>query len=148
SIVDAITDPPMGFVSDRFRTRWGRRRPWIVVGVPWLAVSVWMLLNPTLGIAPSYLVLWYVLLRIGTTLSTTPFAAWGAELSMEYHARTRIQSAREVIGLLGLIAAALVPAGVETLYGSAATAARVLAAYSGFVVVLLPLALVGLLTQV
>ncbi len=148
SIVDAITDPPMGFVSDRFRTRWGRRRPWIAIGVPWLALAVWMLLNPSPGIAPWYLVAWYVALRVGTTLSSTPFAAWGAELSTEYHARTRIQSAREIVGLLGLIAAALVPAGVETLYGGAATAARVLAAYSGFVVVLLPLALIALLTQV
>ena len=148
SIVDAITDPPMGFVSDRFRMRWGRRRPWIVVGVPWLTLSVWMLLNPTPGISPWYLVGWYVALRLGGTLLGTPFAAWGAELSTEYHARTRIQSAREMVGLLGLVAAALVPAGVETVYGSAATAARVLAAYSGFIVVLLPLALLALVTQV
>ena len=148
SIFDALTDPPTGYVSDRYRTRWGRRRPWIVIGVPWLTLSVWMLLNPTPGILPLYLIGWYVALRAGTTLVTVPFAAWGAELSAEYHTRTRIQSAREIVALIGLIAAALVPAGVETVYGDEATAARVLSAYSGFVLVLLPLAMFVLVTRV
>ena len=32
AIFDAISDPAMGFMSDRFQTRWGRRKPWIAIG--------------------------------------------------------------------------------------------------------------------
>ena len=148
SIVDAATDPPMGYLSDRYRTRWGRRRPWLALGGPFLTLAVWMLLNPTLGISPLYLIAWYVFLRFGTTTLLIPFAAWGAELSMEYHTRTRIQSAREIVALVGLIGAALIPAGVETVYGDATTATQVLSTYSWFILVLLPVVIVVVVTQV
>ncbi len=148
SVLDAITDPPMGHISDRFRTPWGRRRPWIVVGVPALMLTSWMLLNPTSGISPLYLIVWYAALRLSTTTIGVPFAAWGAELSNEYHTRTRIQSAREIVALVGLITAALIPAGVETIYGDATTAAQVLATYSWFILALLPIALIVMTTQV
>ena len=46
AIFDAVSDPAMGFMSDRFNTRWGRRKPWILFGVPLYAFAVWMLLNP------------------------------------------------------------------------------------------------------
>ena len=55
AIFDAITDPLMGHFSDRWRTRWGRRRPWMVLGVPLWLFAVYMLLNPTVGITVVYL---------------------------------------------------------------------------------------------
>ncbi|MDZ7684659.1 MAG: MFS transporter [Gammaproteobacteria bacterium] len=42
-------DPAMGYFSDKIHTRWGRRRPWIAIGVPIYAFVVWMLLNPNEG---------------------------------------------------------------------------------------------------
>jgi len=95
AIFDAVTDPLMGFLSDRFQTRWGRRRPWLLVGVPIYAVAVWMLLNPSPGATVYYLGFYYLLLRASTTIFGLPYAAWGMELSADYHTRTMIQSARE-----------------------------------------------------
>jgi Na+/melibiose symporter-like transporter len=139
-VFDAFSDPLMGFASDRFRSRWGRRRVWILCGTPVLVFSVWMLLNPPSGTTAAYLMLWYVCLRAGSTLVLIPHSAWGAELSAEYHTRTRIQAAREVFVLVGLIAAASVPFLVEEIYGAETTALLVLENFSVAVAILLPAA--------
>ncbi len=148
SIFDAITDPVMGFASDRFRTRWGRRRVWVFIGAPFLLAALVYLLNPSVGDGVFYLGGWFVFLRIGTTMVGTPYGAWGAELSGEYHTRTRIVSVREVFVLLGLIGAALVPALVEWVHGADTTAVQVLNAYTWPVVILLPLLTVLVVTRV
>ncbi len=139
SIFDALTDPAMGYASDRLRTRWGRRRVWVMIGMPFLLVALVYLLNPSLGDDVFYLALWYIFLRVGTTMVGVPYGAWGAELSGDYHARTRIVSVREVFVLLGLIGAAAVPAIVEQINGPATTAVMVLNAYTTPIVILLPL---------
>jgi hypothetical protein len=100
AIVDAFTDPLMGFISDRVRTPWGRRKPWILLGTPIFGLSVWMLLNPSPGSTVVYLALWFIMLRIGSTLFGLPYTAWSAELSANYHTRTIIQSARRESGSL------------------------------------------------
>ncbi len=105
AIFDAVSDPLMGFLSDRVKTRWGRRKPWIAIGVPVYAFAVWMLLNPETGATIYYLAFFFILLRASTTLLGLPYSAWGAELSSEYHTRTMIQSAREKFVLIGLMVA-------------------------------------------
>jgi Na+/melibiose symporter-like transporter len=113
ALSDAFTDPVMGFLSDRWRTRWGRRKPWIFVGLPLFGVAVWMLLNPPGDATIVYLAFWFIALRMGSTLFGLPYAAWGVELSTEYHTRTRIQSAREKYVLVGLIGGSAIPLLVE-----------------------------------
>ena len=44
--LDAISDPVVGWFSDRTRTRWGRRRPYIFVGAPLCAIAFWALMSP------------------------------------------------------------------------------------------------------
>jgi Na+/melibiose symporter-like transporter len=140
AIFDAVTDPVIGFASDRVRTPWGRRRTWIGLGAPLLTLAVWMLLTPGQGAAIAYLAFWFLFLRIGSTLVLVPYGALGAELSPDYHTRTRLNSFRQRFVIAGLIAAALVPAGVEILLGDDATAIVVLESYSWLVLVCLPLA--------
>jgi Na+/melibiose symporter-like transporter len=137
AIFDAITDPAMGYASDSFRSRWGRRKAWVLVGAPFLALALYFLLNPERGSTVLYLGAWFVFLRVGTTMLGVPYTAWGMELSGEYNTRTRIQAAREFFVLLGLIGAAAVPAVVETIYGDDATAVMVLNAYTWLAVPLL-----------
>lgn len=137
AIFDAITDPLMGYASDSFRTRWGRRKAWVLVGAPFLALALYFLLNPDQGSTVLYLGAWFIFLRLGTTMLGVPYTAWGMELSGEYNTRTRIQSAREIFVLLGLIGAAAVPALVELIYGDDATAVLVLNAYTWLAVPLL-----------
>ena len=66
-----------GVMSDRFNTRWGRRKPWILFGVPLYAFAVWMLLNPEVGTSIVYLAFFFILLRLATTVLGLPYAAWG-----------------------------------------------------------------------
>ena len=147
AIFDAITDPLMGHFSDRWRTRWGRRRPWMVVGLPLWLFAVWMLLNPSVGVGIAYLAFFYLFMRASSTLFGLPYAAWGLELSSEYHARTQIQSAREKYVLAGLIASAAMVMFSEQVFGRA-EASFVLANISTFVVVLTPLIALFVLLKV
>jgi len=147
AIFDAISDPAMGFMSDRFQTRWGRRKPWIVIGVPIYAVAVWMLLNPDQGSTVLYLALFFILLRLATTILGLPYAAWGMELSAEYHTRTMIQSAREKYVLAGLIVASAIVLISEEVFDNRA-ASFVLSNFSWVIVTLLPLTALIVLLKV
>jgi len=140
AIFDAITDPLIGFASDRFRSRWGRRRSWIGIGLPLLTVATWNLLSPGSTATATYLAVWYIALRVGSTLVLVPYGAWGAELSSDYHDRTRLNSSRQKWILFGLIGAALIPAGVEFLNdGASVPALEVLDAFAWAVLLTLPL---------
>ncbi len=147
AIFDALSDPAMGFMSDRFQTRWGRRKPWIAIGVPIYAVAVWMLLNPDQGSTVLYLALFFILLRLATTILGLPYAAWGMELSGEYHARTMIQSAREKYVLAGLIVASAIVLISEEVFDNR-TASFVLSNFSWVIVTLLPITALLVLMKV
>ncbi|MFM7119575.1 MAG: MFS transporter [Gammaproteobacteria bacterium] len=108
-ISDVFTDPLVGQLSDRTRTRWGRRKPWILVGAPLLVLSVWMLFVPAPPVSNGYFAFWLITLWLGWTFVGIPFYAWGAELSPDYHERTRIASIRMALGLIGTLIAIVVP---------------------------------------
>ena len=104
---DMITDPVIGFLSDKTPPRFGRRRAWVVVSAPLVALSVWMLFNPAVGISNGYLLLWAMAIYVAGTMAIVPMTAWGAELSTNYHQRSRVAGARVVFGLLGTMCALL-----------------------------------------
>ena len=147
AIFDAVTDPVMGHFSDRWKTQWGRRRPWIVVGVPLWICAVWMLLNPEVGTKVAYLAFFFIMLRASSTVLVLPYVAWGLELSSEYHARTMIQSVREKYVLAGLLAAAVIILFSEEIFGRA-EASFVLGNFSLIVLVLVPLTAILVVTTV
>ncbi|MEM9624336.1 MAG: MFS transporter [Pseudomonadota bacterium] len=110
---DVFTDPLFGVFGDRIETRWGRRRPAIVLGIPVLmlgAVGLFFPANP----ASSILLLFSLLvLYIGWTLLAIAHTAWAAELSNDYHQRTRIMGALQFWGLLGAVIVLAIPAMVD-----------------------------------
>lgn len=99
--LDLLADPAIGIFSDRLRTRWGRRKPWLACGTPLLILSAWMLFVP--GKSPSvyYLFFWSCLLYLAYTIADLPYKAWGAELSTKYAERSRITAWREAFGFFG-----------------------------------------------
>lgn len=137
----------MGHFSDKLRTRWGRRRPWIAIGVPVYAFVVWMLLNPGEGVTIVYLATFFLLLRASTTILGLPYAAWGAELSGEYHTRTMIQSAREKYVLIGLMTASGIVVISEEIAGRT-DAGYVLSNFGWVIVTILPLTAMLVLMKV
>lgn len=108
-ISDVITDPLIGRLSDRTRTRFGRRRPWVVAGVPVMMLSAYMLFLPAEEVSNLYLLVWIAAIYLGYTLITIPYGAWGAELSGDYHERNRITGSREIFLLIGLLVAISAP---------------------------------------
>lgn len=112
---DVFTDPLMGEISDRGRTRFGRRKPYIILGAPCLMVSTWFLFVPPEGAGLVYFLVWLTLFFASATMIQIPFRAWGAELSSDYHARSQVTAAREFYYLGGLLLAAAVPMVIEIL---------------------------------
>ncbi len=112
---DVITDPLMGELSDRWQTRFGRRKPWVVVGAPLMMLGVYKLFIPPEGIGMLYFLFWLTLFFLGSTIIALPHRAWGAELSPDYHQRSRVTAARELFVLAGLMVAAAVPMIIEVM---------------------------------
>lgn len=105
-ILDIFVDPLIGALSDRLKTRWGRRKPWIALGTPLLMLSAWMIFVPVGSagqVSLPYLFGWASLLFLAFTLVDLPHKAWGAELSTDYTERTRVAAWREGLGALGQV---------------------------------------------
>ena len=113
-LLDVFTDPIIGAVSDRVRTRWGRRKPFILAGGLIGAAGTVFLLNPAEGASALYLGLWASVLYLGWTLINIPYLAWGADLSQSYNGRSMVTGIRETSMLLGILAAGAVPAILAT----------------------------------
>jgi Na+/melibiose symporter-like transporter len=112
-LTDVVTDPVMGELSDRWRTRIGRRRPWLLIGAPVMMFGVYKLFIPEEGVGLVYFLVWLSIFFLGSTMIGLPHRAWGAELSPDYHQRSRVTAAREIYVLVGLMVAAAVPMIVE-----------------------------------
>ena len=104
---DAITDPIMGTVTDNTRTRWGRRRPYLVVGGLLGGIcfaAIWW--APT-GASDSFYFWWVLigslLLATAFTIYSVPYVAMSFELSRDYHERTRVMAYKVGMGKIGLI---------------------------------------------
>jgi GPH family glycoside/pentoside/hexuronide:cation symporter len=112
---DVITDPLIGTLSDRWQTRIGRRKPWLIMGTPVMLLGTVMIFMPPEGAGISHLLTWTIIMYLGWTMVTLPYGAWGAELSSLYHQRSRVTASREGFVLIGLFLAALAPAVVQAM---------------------------------
>lgn len=118
---DVFTDPVLGIVSDRYSTRWGRRRHWIVLSVPIMLLSAWQIFMPPQDVGIAHLLIWMFVLYIGYTLLTISHISWGAELTPDYHERSRVQGWREFALVLGMTTVLALPALIEIAATPAAT---------------------------
>ncbi|WP_420427723.1 MFS transporter [Algiphilus sp.] len=144
-IWDVITDLGVGWLSDRWRGRYGRRRPFIVLGAPVLLLGTWLLFAPPEGAGWAYLLTTALLAYLGWTLVSLPYQTWGAELTADYDERSRVTAAREGFAVLGTMVAILLPTVVQRQTGSEAAG---LQSIFWFLLVALPLAMVLLLRAV
>ena len=142
-ISDVVTDPLIGALSDRTRTRFGRRKPWMAAGTPLMMVAAYQLFAPSGEVTNAYLFIWSVLLWLGWTMINIPYYAWGAELSDDVDERTRITGWRQAFGFTGNISVLLIPVLSAQMFGYGAVASEALTIIGGMALVLLPL-LVGI----
>jgi GPH family glycoside/pentoside/hexuronide:cation symporter len=101
-LFDAITDPIMGFITDNTKSRWGRRRPYIVVGAI-LSGTIFALLWQLDPANSQTYTFWYILLlslafTIGNTMFATPFVGLGYEMTSDYKERTRLMAFSQFMG--------------------------------------------------
>jgi glycoside/pentoside/hexuronide:cation symporter, GPH family len=136
-ILDVIVDPFIGVASDRLRTRFGRRKPWLVAGAAVLMFGMVMLFHPPQGVSLAYFLFWLAVMYAGFSLVQVPHRAWGAELSPYYDERTHISSVRQFFSTGGLIVSTLVPAIV--LGQAGAKSADVLSSLSTMMLIVLPI---------
>jgi Na+/melibiose symporter-like transporter len=110
-LVDAAADPLMGVISDRTRSRLGRRHPWIFASALPLAASLYLVFAPPAGLSQgalfAWMLGWTLVNRFALTMFTVPYLALGAELTRDWHERTVLVSLRHGFGQLALFAPAV-----------------------------------------
>lgn len=103
-IVDALIDPIVGQASDYWRSRWGRRHPFMYASALPVAVSYLALWNPphaSQAVQFAYLTVVAVVVRTFITFYEIPSSALSAELTSDYDERTSILGYRYMFGWLG-----------------------------------------------
>jgi len=108
-ILDALSWPVIGILSDRLNTRWGRRKPWIAISAPFILIAAVMLCIPPPGSGSLYLFTWSTMIYLASSALTLPHSAWGAELSGDYHERSHIVAWREGLTVVGTLIATVIP---------------------------------------
>ncbi len=121
---DVFTDPLFGVLGDRVRTRWGRRRPAIVVGVPVLVLGAYSVFIPADPVSETNLLVSLLIMYAGWTLLTLAHTAWASELSGDYDQRSRIMGAMQFCGLAGAVVVLAIPAAVDYFYPEAGMVLR------------------------
>ncbi|MEM1131841.1 MAG: MFS transporter [Pseudomonadota bacterium] len=103
--VDAISDPVIGHWSDRFRSRWGRRHPFMYASALPLGLSMYFLFSPPEGLEGSAAFLWMLVfavsVRLWISFYAIPSSAMLAEMTSDYHERTRIVNLRGLFSWSG-----------------------------------------------
>jgi GPH family glycoside/pentoside/hexuronide:cation symporter len=110
---DVFTDPLFGVLGDRVNTRWGRRKPAILIAIPITAYGAYRVFMPALPVTGTDLLISMLVLYVGWTMLTLAHTAWASELSTDYDRRSRIMGFIQFCGLVGSVVVLLVPTLVD-----------------------------------
>lgn len=114
-ILDAFIDPLIGSLSDRTRSRWGRRHPWMYAAALPIVASWLLLWNPP-ELSEGALFVWLFVMAVAVRATVSayevPSQALSPELSADYDERTRIMAYRYLFGWLGGMAILMLSYGV------------------------------------
>jgi len=132
-LIDLGLDPLLGMAMDRTKSRWGRYRPWLVVGAPFVMLAVYMLFMANPGVTEGYIIGWLLVLYLGISIVTLAQAAWGAALATDYNDRSRVYGVISAVGVIGAVLILVVPLAVK---GSFANGVH---AMGWFCIILLPI---------
>ncbi|HEY1706890.1 MAG TPA: MFS transporter [Rhizomicrobium sp.] len=113
---DVFLDPMIGKWSDASRSRFGRRKLWMMIGTPILMLGAFILFTPMIPVSGWYLLIASFVIYAGGSCYGLSYSAWGTELVETYHGRSRLAAFRETAGVIGGVLAACIPA-ITGLYG-------------------------------
>ncbi|MBB4639822.1 MFS transporter [Rhizorhapis suberifaciens] len=109
----AVADPLIGTLSDRTRSRLGRRRPWILVGGAIYAIAAFLLFMPQGSVSPAYLSVTLFAFYLGWSMIQIPYLAWSGEISTHYHERTRVATYQTVAASSSLLLVLILPTLID-----------------------------------
>jgi GPH family glycoside/pentoside/hexuronide:cation symporter len=112
----AAADPLVGILSDRTKSRFGRRKSWIVAGSALYALATLFLFFPTLpfvSVRPICLTVTLFTFYLAWSMIQIPYLAWSGEVSSEYHERTRIAMFQAVAAAISLLLILILPTIID-----------------------------------
>jgi GPH family glycoside/pentoside/hexuronide:cation symporter len=118
---DAVTDPMMGFISDRTITRLGRRRPYFLIGAIPMMLTLWLFFSAPTVSSQTQLMLWamatLMLVNTASTVINVPYSSLTPELTSDYHERSSLNGYRFGCAVFGTIAGAAVVLPLAGFFG-------------------------------
>jgi len=142
-IFDAITDPIMGYISDNTRSRWGRRKPYILIGSVITGITFMVMWQLYPENSQTYNFFYFLFLSlvfyIGYTIFATPLIGLGYEMSPDYNERTRLMAVSQWMGQIAWMIAPWFWVIIydQDIYASAPEGARNLSIWVGGLCLLL-----------
>jgi GPH family glycoside/pentoside/hexuronide:cation symporter len=138
----AAADPLVGILSDRTKSRFGRRKSWILGGSAIYALATVFLFFPTLPfvkVTPICLTVTLFTFYLAWSMIQIPYLAWSGEVSGEYHERTRIAMFQAVMAAISLLLILILPTIIDQIAPS--DAPLKLGAMGGVILLSLPVTL-------
>jgi len=135
---DAVTDPLVGFLSDRTRSRWGRRRPYLLFGAIPLLLAMWYFFSaPDFSSRQTAGFLWATfalcLLNTAYTVVNIPYGSLTPEITKDYQERTTLNGFRFSFAVIGTILGAAVVIPIVELAGNTHTGYSIVGLLFGFI---------------
>jgi glycoside/pentoside/hexuronide:cation symporter, GPH family len=110
SLWDAVIDPFIGHWSDNLRSKWGRRKPFILFSLPFIVAAMVLLWMPPAGrtwLTAGFLLLVMLVYSTAYSLAGIPYDATMAELANDNHERISLSSWKSVFGIMGVMIGSL-----------------------------------------
>ena len=136
-LIDALTDPIMGFISDNTKSKWGRRKPYILAGSVITGISfmaMWQLSPESSQLYNFFYFLFVsIIFYIGYTIFATPLIGLGYEMTPDYNERTRLMAVSQWMGQIAWMIAPWFWVIIydPSIFDSAPEGARILAIWVG-----------------
>jgi GPH family glycoside/pentoside/hexuronide:cation symporter len=108
-IWDGVIDPFIGQFSDRLRTRWGRRRPFLLFTAIPYGLTFGLLFAPTVANPALWFLILFLLFRLTGSLVLIPHVSLGAEMSEDYDERSSIMGYNRAFFIAGVLLGVFVP---------------------------------------
>ena len=139
-IWDAVTDPIVGFLSDNTRSRFGRRRPYLLFGALPFGLSLWLFFTKPSFTGQTALFWWALLMlclvNTAMTLVNIPYSALTPELTADYNEQTSLNAYRFLCAGVGTIMGAVIVMPIVNMFPSKAAGFSTAGAAIGGIIVI------------